>query len=420
MAEGAKEKFDVTVIGGGPAGIMAAGRAAESGAKTVLLEKNNSLGRKLLLTGKGRCNLTRAEFNHKKFVRAFGKQGRFLLSGLSIFGPEETIKFFEKRGLKTKVERGERVFPKSDKASDVLKILVDYLRKNRVDIRLGLKVIRLKKKNNEINEVLLEKRTRIKADKYILCTGGKSYPKTGSTGDGFVWAKRLGHTIATLRPSLVPLRVREKWPKQVQGLALKNTKIIVLQGKEKKIEKSGELLFTHFGLSGPIILDIAKEVGLLLKKGTVKILLDLKPALSFRKLDKRIQRDFKKYQNKQSKNSLNDLLPNKLIPVIVGLSEINPYKQVNSIIKEERHRLVRLLKCLEITVTGTLGFEKAIITNGGISLKEVDSRTMRSKIIKNLFFAGEIINLDGPSGGYNLQLCWTTGFIAGKSVMREK
>jgi len=411
--------FDVAVIGGGPAGMMAAGRAGELGAKVVLIEKNKNLGRKLLLTGKGRCNLAKAEFNHKEFVKGFGKQGQFLLSALSVFGIKETIEFFEKRGLKTKIERGKRVFPKSDKARDVLNVLVNYLREGKVAVLLDSRVTNFEVANQKIIRAFIKGGRQIKAKKYILCSGGKSYPQTGSTGDGFRWAEKLGHSVTKLRPALVPLKIKERWVKQVQGLALKNVKITFFENKKKRASKFGEALFTHFGLSGPIILEMSKKIGQLLDEKpsySLKLFLDLKPGLDFQKLDKRVQRDFEKYRNKMFKNSLADLLPQKLIPVIVRLSGINPGKKVNKITKEERQKLVKLLKNLEMTVVGLLGFDKAIITNGGISLKEIDSKTMKSKIIDNLYFAGEIIDLDGPSGGYNLQLCWTTGFVAGQNA----
>jgi hypothetical protein len=407
-----KESFDVAVIGGGPAGMIAAGRAAELGAKVVLIEKNDKLGVKLLLTGKGRCNLSHAEFNVRKFVESFGQGGDFLFSPLSLFGVKSTMEFFEKRGLKLK--RGQRVFPSSDQASDVLGILTNYLRKNKVNVMTGSEVVSIRKNNNQIFRIILKEKEII-ADKYIFSTGGKSYAQTGSTGDGFRWAKQLGHTITELQPALTPIEIKEKWIKEVQGLSLKNVNISAWQNNKKKDEAFGEALFTHFGLSGPIILDLSKGVGRLLKTGEVKLLLDLKPALDFIKLDNRIKRDFAKYSNKLFKNSLDDLLPQKLIPLIIRFSGINPEKKVNTITKEERNKLVKSLKKIEMSVLRVCGFDQAIVTTGGVSLKEIDSKTMKSKIIDNLFLAGEIIDLDGPTGGYNLQVCWTTGYLAGQS-----
>ena len=406
--------FDVIVIGGGPAGIMAAGRAGELGAKVALLEKNQKLGKKLLLTGKGRCNITHAELNVRKFVKAFGKKGNFLFSPFSLFGIKDTIEFFEKRGLKLKTERGQRIFPKSDRAQDVLSVLMDYLKQSNVNLITNAKVTRLQKKGNKILKAIL-KNKEIVADKYIIATGGKTYPETGSTGNGLLWAEKLGHTVSELSPALTPLIMKDKWIKHVQGLSLKNVRITVLQNNKKVDTRLGEVLFTHFGLSGPIILEMSSKIGDLLKKGEVKLSLDLKPGLDFSKLDNRIQRDFQKYSNKLFRNSLNDLLPQKMVPLIVKLSEINPNKKVNAINRSERQKLVKIFKNIEMTVGKLSGFKKAIITKGGISLKEIDSKTMKSKLIDNLFFAGEILDLDGPSGGYNLQVCWTTGYLAGQS-----
>jgi len=397
---------------------MAAGRAGELGAKVVLLEKNKGLGRKLLLTGKGRGNIAKAEFNPKELIKKYGREGDFLLYPLSVFGVKETIEFFEKKGLKIKTERGKRIFPQSDKSSDVLGILIDYLKKNNVQIMTNSEVAKIVKEKNRITKIALSDGREILAKNYIFCPGGKSFPGTGSTGDGYKWAKEMGHTLTKLRPALVPLKIKETWPKEAQGLSLKNVELTVLQNGKKKDSRFGELLFTHFGLSGPIVLDLSREIGEFLEKGEVKLFLDLKPALDFQTLDRRIQSDFSKYNNKVFKNCLSDLLPQKMIPIIIELSGITPSKKVNEITKEERHKLVRLFKGLEMTVSSLLGFEMAIVTSGGVSLKEIDSKTMKSKLIENLFFAGEIINLHGPTGGYNLQLCWSTGYLAGQNAAK--
>jgi len=440
-----KDKFfDVVVIGGGPSGMMAAIEASELGAKVALLEKNSGLGRKLLLTGKGRSNITRAEFNSKELAKKYGREGDFLLYPLSVFGVKETLKFFEEHGLKTKIERGKRIFPQSDKAGDVLNVLIQSLKKNNVSIltkaevgeifissealptgEAGRNKVLLSEakevliSRNEITKLFLKDGREITAKNYIICTGGKSYPQTGSTGDGYKWLQKLGHTIIKPRPALTPINIKETWPKEAQGLSLKNVELFVFQSKKnllKKVEsRFGELLFTHFGISGPIVLDLSGKIGELLEKGGVSLFLDLKPALSFEKLDKRLQSDFLKQSNKMFKNSLADLLPSKIIPVIVKLSGINQMKKVNKITKEERNKLAKLLKNLEMTVNSLLGFETAIITLGGVSLKGIDAKTMKSKLIDNLFLAGEIINLHGPTGGYNLQLCWSTGHLAGQS-----
>ncbi len=397
--------------------MMAAGRAAELGAKVVLIEKNKELGQKLLLTGKGRCNITQAEFDPLELALRFGRTGKFLLSGLTVFGARETVEFFNKRGLKTKVEQGRRVFPLKGRASDVLAVLVGYLRRYKVEIIDCAEVTGMKEKDGLIKEISLKGRGRIVADNYVIATGGKSHPKTGSTGNGIGWAKMFGHSIIELKPALVPFEIKEKWVKHLQGLALKNVSLTAIQGK-KKVTRLGEVLFTHFGLSGPIVLDMSRETGELLEQGEVKLLLDLKPALDLEKLDKRIQRDFEKYSNKLYKNALFDLLPQKIIPFILKASGIKDDKYVREISREERHKLVRLLKGLEMTLNRLLPFDKAIATSGGVNLKEIDSKTMRSKLISNLFFAGEIISLDGPTGGYNLQLCWTTGRIAGENAVK--
>jgi len=411
-----KTIFDTIIIGGGPAGMMACIFASEKGARVLLIEKNKDLGKKLLLTGKRRCNLTNAEYDNKEFVKKIGKGAGFLLSGLSFFGPRETIDFFEKRGLKTKTERGKRVFPESDRACDVLNLLSGCLKKNSVKVLLNTEVKGFQRGPSKITGVLTKKGQVFLAKNYILCSGGKSYPATGSSGDGFLWAKETGHNIIKPRPALVPLKIKESWIRELQGLSLKNIELSVYQGGKRKEKRFGELLFTHFGISGPIVLDMSKKIGALHDLGLVHLVLDLKPVLNFSMLDKRIQRDFKKYQNKVFKNSLKDLLPRKMIPCVIGLSGINAEERVSNIKREERHVLVRVLKGMKMTLSNVLGFEEAIITKGGVSLGDIDSKTMRSKMVDNLFFAGEIIDLDGPTGGYNLQICWTTGYVAGRSA----
>ena len=397
---------------------MAAGRAGELGAKVLLLEKNKFLGRKLLITGKGRGNITRAEFDVKELLKKYGREGDFLLHALSIFGPKEIVDFFEKRGLRMKVERGKRIFPKTDSAKDVLDILTGYLAENKVEIMTNSEVKEIIANQNRISKIVFKNGKDISAKNYIIATGGKAFPGTGSTGSGYLWAEKLGHIVAKLRPALVSIKIKEDWPKKLQGLSLKNVELTVLRDGKKRDSRFGELLFTHFGLSGPIVLDLSGHIGELQEKGEVKLILDLKPALDGQDLDKRIQSDFIKYNNKFFKNSLNDLLPQKLIPVIMELSGIDPLKKVNVITKEERSRLAKIFKNLEMTVFSLLGFESAIVTAGGVSLREIDSKTMRSKLIENLFFAGEIMNLHGPTGGYNLQVCWSSGYLAGQSAVK--
>lgn len=406
----------MAVVGGGPAGMMAAGRAAELGAKVVLLEKNQNLGKKLLITGKGRCNITQAEFDDKKFIQKLNnKKGKFLFSALAAFGSEDTIQFFEKHGLQTKIERGGRVFPVADESHDVLDALIKYLKNNKVKIMLGADIESIEMKNNKIAFVKVAGE-KIYANNFILATGGKSYPATGSTGVGYQWAGKMGHTIIEPVPALVPIKTKEDWVNEVQGLSLKNVEIRLIQNNKKQGSRFGEMLFTHFGLSGPIVLDASKKIGELLKNGEVIISIDLKPALSADQLDTRLQRDFSENKNKDFKNYLPELLPQKIIPTILNLSGIEGGKKINLINKKERIKLGSLLKDLRLTAKETMGFGQAIITSGGVDLKEVDSKTMRSKKVGNLFFAGEIIDLDGPTGGYNLQICWSTGFAAGTYV----
>lgn len=407
-----QQKFDIAVIGGGPAGMMAAGRAAELGADVVLIEKNSHLGKKLLITGKGRCNIAQAEFDDRKFVEKLGKKGKFLFSSLSQFGPEEAVKFFERRSVRTKIERGGRVFPVSDKAIDVLNALVENLKRNNVKTLLNKEILGFNSSKGKIESVKL-KNEIVVADRFILATGGKSYPATGSTGDGYSWAKEWGHTIVSPEPSLVPVKIKEDWVKDLQGLSLKNIAINVFQNGKKQDSRFGEMLFTHFGISGPIVIDASQKIGEILKKGEVEIELDLKPALDFVQLDKRLKRDFEGNQKKDFKNYLPELLPQKMVETFLNLSKINPHQKLHFITREERRLVLHLLKEMKMTVESLMEFDLAIITKGGVDLKEIDSKTMQSRKVKNLFFAGEILDIDGPTGGYNLQICWSTGHAAG-------
>jgi len=402
------------VIGGGPAGMMAAIKASEKGDKVVLIEKNSLFGQKLLLTGGGRCNITQAEFNDKKFIEKLGKKGQFFFSPLSAFGVKDVIDFFEKNGLATKVERGGRVFPVSDKSKDVLNTLLKCLNKNNVKFLLEQEVIGFNVKEGKITKVELKEKD-ILGKSFIIATGGKAYPGTGSTGDGYLWASEMGHKIIKPMPSLVSIATKEKWVCNLTGLSLKNIEVSIFQNNKKQAFKFGEMLFTHFGLSGPIILDLSKKIGELMLNGKVVLKIDLKPALNFLILDKRLQRDFQ--GNRYFKNYLSELVPQKLSDLIIKKTNISPDKKLSLITKEERKKIIEVLKGLELTAQGTTGFSQAIITSGGVDLKEIESKTMKSKIIKNLFFAGEIIDLDGPTGGYNLQICWSTGYVAGSNAV---
>ena len=403
-------KFDVVVIGGGPAGMFAAIKASESQLKVGLIEKNNFLGKKLLITGNNRCNITQAEFNNKNFVKKLGKKQDFLLSGLSLFNSKSIIDFFEKENLKTKIERGNRVFPLSNKSNDVIKVLVKKLNENNVDLILGKQVNKINFDETKIKSIEA-KQEKIIAKSFVIATGGKAYPSTGSTGSGYQWAKKIGHKIIEPRPGLTSIEVKEDYVKELQGLSLKNVSLSVFQNNKKQDSRFGEMLFSHFGLTGPIVLDLSKKIGELIDKQTVFLKIDLKPALDFSILDKRLQKDFK--GNKTFKNYLPSLVPRKLIKLLIKKTEINPNKKISLINKQERRKVIDFLKNLTFTVKNLSGFNQAIITVGGIDLAEIQGKTMQSKIIENLFFAGEIIDLDGPTGGYNLQICWTTGYLAG-------
>jgi hypothetical protein len=414
-----QEKFDVAVIGGGPAGMMAAGKAAELGAKVVLLEKNATLGKKLLITGHRRCNLTNAEFDDRKFIEKLGdKKSKFLFSALAAFGPKEVIEFFESKNLKTKVEKNNRVFPSADNSCDVLDVLQKYLKDGNVKIIFNAEVQGFERKEKEIKSVQLKDK-QILADKFILCTGGKSYSVTGSTGDGYKWAKDLGHNIIEPMPALVPIKTKETWVKDVQGLSFV-VDINLIQNNKKQYLYFGEILFTHFGLSGPAILNISKKVEELAKNGEVIISLDVNPDSTQEQLDEKLKKDFQENSNKNISNYLTKLLPQKMADTILKLSGIEMTKKIHAVTKEERKKIINSLKDLRLTFDGTTGFNQAMLTSGGVDLKEVDSKTMQSKIIKNLFFAGEILDLDGPTGGFNLQICWSTGHAAGTYAINGK
>ena len=408
-------KYDIVVIGGGPAGMIAAGRAGELGARVLLIEKNRKLGTKLLITGKGRCNITNKVNNTREFVSEFGRNGKFIFSSLFKFGIEDAIDFFNNHGIKTKVERGNRVFPLSDKSIDVLNVLVNYMKDSKVEIRKNSQVKDFIIKDNNIQKVKLTNGKEIEGNKFILCTGGKSCPTTGSSGDGYDWLSQLGHAVIELFPSLTPIVVKDKVVKELEGLSLKNVKITAYKGNKIINSKFGEAIFTSDGMSGPIILDLSRKLTKVSPEN-VQIKIDFKPALDYQKLDKRIQRDFMQGNNKMFKNSLEKLLPQKLIPVIVKLSGIDADKKVNLITHEERMKLLSLIKEFTLELKELSGYNKAIITSGGVKLSEINPKTMKSKLIDNLYLAGEILDLDGPTGGYNLQICWSTGYVSGDSA----
>ncbi len=402
----------VIVIGGGPAGIMAAGVAAGRGRDVLLLEKNSKLGKKLLISGKGRCNITN-DTDVEGLIENTPGNGNFLYSAFYTFSNQDLIDFFNQKGLPTKVERGGRVFPESDSSRDVLNTLMDFLKSNGVKINTDKAVTEILVQDNKVTGVRLADESTIEAESVILAVGGMSYPGTGSTGDGYEMMRKLGHTVTALKPSLVPLITKEEWIPDLQGLSLKNVAVSFKNNKGKEIYSDfGEMIFTHFGVSGPVILSASRHL-LSYDFKNVDLFLDLKPALTLEKLDERIQRDFDKYSRKQYKNSLDDLLPQKFIPVIIKLSEINPEKPVHQITKDERKRLVSLLKCLKISINGARPIKEAIVTAGGVKTSEINPSTMESKKISGLFLAGEVIDVDAYTGGFNLTIAFSTGYLAG-------
>jgi len=405
----------VVVVGGGPAGMMAAINASKHGAAVVLIEKNDRVGKKLGITGKGRGNITSA-VEREEFIASYPGNGRFLYSSFNEFSNRDLIDFVEQRGLKTRVERGQRVFPESERAVDVVNLFYKNMLKH------GVKILN----NREVTGILIEgkraagvmtERGKVSADAVIIATGGLSYPATGSTGDGYEWAKEVGHRIIPPRASLVPLVSREEWIPELQGLSLKNVRAKAYKMTGSLInEDFGEMLFTHFGVSGPIILSMSSDIGKYLaeEQKSVVLSIDLKPALVEEKLDERVQRDLAKYSRRKFRNSLDDLLPKKMVPVIIKLSNINADKECNQVSREERQGLVKLLKNISMTIIDTRPVKEAIVTAGGVDVKEVNPRTMESKLIDNLFFAGEILDVDGYTGGFNLQAAFSTGYAAGK------
>lgn len=402
----------IAVIGGGPAGMMAAGTAAERGYKVKLIEQNKILGKKLLITGKGRCNVTNACEDVTDLIKNVTTNASFLYSAFYGFTNHQTMDFFESLGVKLKIERGERVFPVSDKSADIANALRRFLTQNNVEI-ITDRVDDILTDNGKICGVLTQKRGKITADKVILATGGMSYQATGSVGDGYTWAENLGHEIVEPSPSLVPLETEEEWYKSLAGLTLKNVKINVTDSNNRKIYTDfGEMMFAHFGLTGPVILSASAHMRKM-ETESYKLSVDLKPALDEKQLDARILRDFSAELNKDFRNSLGGLLPSRLIPEVIALSGIDPYKKVNSVTKEERSLLVKILKNLEFNISGFCPIEQAIVTSGGVNVKEINPSTMESKLVKGLYFAGEIIDVDAYTGGFNLQIAFSTGRLAG-------
>ena len=448
--------YDVIVIGGGPAGLMSASISAKNGARTLLIEKNDVMGKKLLLTGGGRCNLTNSDPDLRNFVSKFGKKGNFLFTPFSVFGTDDTIRFFESLGLKTKVEAGFRVFPESDNALDVLEMLIKYAKNNGVEFKLGIGVAHIKKLKNKIISVILENGLpekilpdgklrfsghthgadasgktlagdEIKGKNFILATGGKSHPETGSTGDGFKWLKSLGHKVVEQNPSLVPIKIRESWIGDLAGITLENVGISVwfLEKTDEKSEwkkilgKKGKILFTHVGLSGPTIINMSKTIGDLLdQKKEVKIYIDFFPGVGLDVMHEKMIKLFENNPKKKIKNLLLPEVPEKIYLKILEIMGMDGEWFVNEIRRVERESILEKFKQFKLTVDGLLGYDKAIVSSGGVDLNEVDFKEMRSKLYNNLFLVGDILDFDRTSGGYSLQLCWTTGYVAGKSAAR--
>lgn len=404
-------KTKIGIIGGGPAGIVASGIAASKGNEVILLEKNERLGKKLFITGKGRCNITNASPIEDFFENVITNK-EFLYSSFYTFNNEDVLDLLKKYGLKTKVERGNRVFPESDKSSDVIKAFESFLNNNNVKVHLNTKVLSVEKDKDKF--IVTADKEIFYFDKLIIATGGKSYPATGSTGDGYTFAERLGHSIIGLKPSLVPMEINEPWIKDLMGLSLRNVNLKAYYMKKLINEEFGELLFTHYGISGPIVLSMSNHINKYNKP--INLSIDLKPALDFEKINNRILRDFEKYSNKQISNSLNDLLPQKIIPWILKHANITPEKKVNQITKEERINLANSIKDFSMDLKGFRPIEEAIVTSGGISTKEIDPSTMESKLVKDLYFAGEIIDVDALTGGYNLQIAYSTGYLSGINI----
>lgn len=417
-----KAQWDVAIIGGGAAGMMAAGRAAELGAKVVLIEKNPTLGKKLLITGGGRCNITNAEPDVRTLLSKFKSQGQpadqFLFSPFSRHGVLDSISFFNDRCLPTKVEARGRVFPVTDSAQSVWDVLFEYIRQGNVQVISGTSVTGITQESGRISYITLANEQKIYAKAYILATGGLSRPETGSTGDGFAWLEKLGHTVAKPDPSLVPLTLKDSWVPSVAGVSLPDITLSLIEDGKKVSKQSGGMLFTHKGISGPAALNLSKEIGERLPYGPVVLNLDLLPKQSLETLDTLLQETIGTYPNRKIQNVLGNPIPGALVGVVLEQAGVGGDTPANAVTRTQRIALGKVMKNLPLNVKGRLGFEKAVIASGGVALSEVDTRTMRSRIIENLYIVGDLLNIDRPSGGYSLQLCWTTGMVAGQDAAR--
>lgn len=408
----------VIVIGGGAAGMFAAIQAAKKGHQVVLLEKNEKLGKKIYITGKGRCNITNACDTEELFQNVM-RNNKFLYSAFYTCSNYQVMDFFESNGLPIKTERGERVFPQSDHSSDVIAVLHRVLKQEGVEIHLYTEVKKISIKEGQVNGVFLADGSFLSGEQVIVATGGCSYVTTGSTGDGYRFAKEAGHKVTKLTPALVPFETAEPWIKELQGLSLRNVSVKIEKNGKVLYDAFGEMLFTHYGVSGPLFLSASSVVNDYEDKMPLHLTIDLKPALEEEQLDKRILRDFEENQNRQFKNAVQKLFPAKLIPVMIRLSGISPEKKVNEITREERQGFVKLIKAFPLTLSRLRDFNEAIITRGGVSVKEINPSTMESKLVKGLYFAGEVLDLDALTGGFNLQIAWSTGYLAGDSILDD-
>lgn len=405
----------VFIAGGGAAGMMAGIFAARNGHEVHIYEKNEKLGKKLFITGKGRCNITNAGDMDTLFASVISNP-KFLYSGFYSFTNEQALDFFKELGIKIKIERGNRVFPESDHSSDVIGAMTRELKRLHVEIHLHSEVKEICTENGKFQGILLSDGKKVPADACIIATGGISYPSTGSTGDGYRFARQAGHSVTELFPSLVPMEVKEPYIMELQGLSLRNVNVAIYDGTKRIYEEFGEMLFTHYGVSGPIIISASSLIGPVLNEKNLRLTIDLKPALSMEQLDQRVLRDFGENRNKQFKNAVDKLFPGKLKPVMLELSQIDPDKKVHEISREERLKFVTLIKNLEMTLTGLRGFKEAIITKGGVDVKQIDPGTMESKLVRGLYFTGEVLDLDALTGGFNLQIAWSTAYLAGNAV----
>jgi predicted Rossmann fold flavoprotein len=410
------EQIDVIVIGGGASGMMAAIAAAQNGAKVLILEKNKVLGNKLSITGGGRCNITNTNPDHKDFLSNYGAMSKFLHSPFSLYGVPETITFFKSIGIDIVTEARFRAFPSTHKATDVTDALKKEIKKCGIAIRTGITIKKIEVKKNKIVRVIARD-DEYTAKTYILATGGMSHPETGSTGDGFGFLKEMGHTVHTPSPSIVPLAVSDKWVKNLSGVSIENMKISFFVDGTPAFKKTGKILFTHFGLSGPLILNLSQKVGDLLHTGVVTATINLYPDLDEAGVSKKIISLFDSNKNKIFKNVIKDIAPQGMDGTIVTLSEIDPEKKVHSITKEERKKLEQTVRALHVSITGLMGYDRAVIADGGVDISEIEMKTMKSKIISNLAVTGDLLHIHRPSGGYSLQLCWTTGYLAGKNMV---